>query len=308
MKLREGVNFCVNYNGAEIEPVLARGVTSEAITAAYLGNHLKFHVGASFELKFEIDRTKVYMPVPFGQDGKKDIARKSDEMPEDAEKANYTSRVHIFSSGDMNMETRHPQNAVRILYPGPLGEWTMEQVSIVCQDGKFYLVVNHLYSSHAYRTSEGIVQDPAFSRWTGLQKLLKGVFAFKLLTDIAEYVPAVEELPDIREGEGVVKYYNPAQCWGSVFVRENGRVVEARIYWNQIKRSGPFAYLKKGEKVVYSTIAPARAPAMGETKFKYEIFEVIPLPPDPILVREGNIVEERTIATSNGEPTGSASI
>ena len=285
MNLPDGVTLKVKYNGSEIAHDTPAGIVNGNMSVAYLGNDMSRHAGAKFELLITCPRGPL-APVAFEQDGKKSINRKRDLAWPESACSLYQKSVFIFSNVEGELYTEFPQNSVRLLSCARNGVWKMYEVSIVCQKGKFYLITNLLYTSQCYRTEEGAVLDPVYKRWTDLQTMLNSVLSNEDVPRISCYRQNAEELPSPKRGEGIVKYFNPAQGWGSVYIREYGAVSEARVHVLQIKRpESAFAYLMTGERVGFVAVAGTR----GETKFKCEIFGVSPLP-------------------ASGEVTGSATI
>ncbi|MBI2099335.1 hypothetical protein HYT45_02910 [Candidatus Uhrbacteria bacterium] len=273
--MEQPLDIRVFYDNEEIVPDRGNGVTAENLSAACIGNHLHRHVGKSFELAIVAPRSPDGAPVVFEQDGKKNIARRRDMAPENPLYALYGKSVYIFANESGELYTKFPQNVVRLLYWSKDGNWRIEEISIVCQKGSFYLVCNtRLYTGRACRAENGSVIEPVYFRWADLNAILNKVLAGAKLANSSEYVPDEEEQPDVWPEEGVVKYYNPSQHWGSVYVLQNGELTEARVHMSQIKRPNTaFAYLAAGERVKYTAISTA----LGQTMFKYELYGVTPV-------------------------------
>ncbi len=272
--LKNGIAVArVAYQHKEIEPKPEFESGKEyPLSAHYLGGDWRFAEEGNIELWFEAD--KAAGVVAFEQDGRKNALAKRNLTPE-LGVSTFQKTVRVFASkNEMLVVSRHPQNFIRFLMPGTNGSWAMDEVAVVAQANRVFLTFQRLYYGRAFLAENGGIVDPSFARWVSLQKMLGEVAWQGNLSPVAEYAPRPPDVPEVKDGRGVVKFWNLAQGWGSVYVRENAEPAEARAHWAHVSAKGKFAFLRQGDVVSYD-IASAKGLPDRPTQFRYELFNVL---------------------------------
>lgn len=256
-------------------------------TAWHLGSYVKFNKDGSVRFSLSASRQNELTPVAFVQDerhGERISTPSRDKTPED-EMALFTKAVKTSLTEDHELRAgRNPYNMIRLILPSQDGSWTIEEFAIVAQNNRLFLTHQRLYAGQAIRAhEEAPIFAPGFSQWGEVfSAMLEDAFRSCPLPTASE--KATEpEMPNPTAGNGIVKYFNLAQGWGSVYIAEGSAVTEARLYFGHAKsQRGRIVYFEPGEEVAYKEVVPARAtsPDRG-TLFTREIRSVCSLAPKP---------------------------
>lgn len=176
--------------------------------------------------------------------------------------------VHSGDNGRIGF-TKAPGNQIRAIRFSNNGVMYLYEISIVGQDGDFWLVVQNTWCIRAYENPDGSVALPALSKWETLMKLLSSERELLgKLPPVAEY-NAEEETETaispagLKEMEAVVEFFSPAQGYGVVALH-NGQ--KANIHWSDCpQRENGMRYVLKGENVSYGWLAEPQKQGQRES-------------------------------------------
>lgn len=252
--------------------------------AWHLGGYSCFLKEGSLMFSLSAERATGIFPIAFmqsDQNGKRILSSSKDRTLEEP-CATFEKSVHISFGGENTVSLRtnkHPQNLIRLLIPGIDGSWRIEEFAIVAQDDRLFLTQQRLYAGRAYRANaEATIFAPDFSHWgDSFRTMLEDAFrTCALPAEDSSRKAKLAVPPHVPEGNGVVKFYNLAQQWGSVYIHEANAVMEARLYWGHSAcKRGRIVYFEPGETVAYETVVPARATHPDRpTLFKREVMTV----------------------------------
>ncbi len=190
----------------------------------------------------------------------------------------WSERYQVFT-------TRFPHNNIRMMQLESDGYIALWRVSLISQNGNFFLAAEITHGANCYR-DDGKVVCPDL-KWDSLNVVLTSLMSADMidrLPDInesaSEYIPP----PEVAK-ESVGKAYAPGTArvvWWST-AEGYGRLItpkgNARVYWKQVSRpdNSRRAYLKVGELVTYTEIREPEHVMPHGTKFKLEAYGVKPL-------------------------------
>ncbi len=197
----------------------------------------------------------------------------------------YRATVPVqYSELNGDATTKSPFNSIRLLEPLGGGWFQMWRVSIVAQDGLFFLVEEQVYEKFRLYKSGNTVVCPYFQKdeeehrkgWPALitlvNRVVKGKYFAELppIEDIASDppLPSFKNLKKgLKPGQARVAWYSDAEQFG-MLVTPKGN---ARVHWSQINRpNSRRRYLEAGELVTYKELTKPHNTTGRETSFKQE--------------------------------------
>ena len=190
-------------------------------------------------------------------DGNKNVVFKRDWLSyEDEEGKGRLFKITVpFKTSNLGVpHTEYPANTLRMLEAYRDGRVQIWTISLVSQEGDFFLVTHKQYEVRCcYRM--GAVYCPYFETpphsWPQLIGVLQSVFA-----DVGvDGLPSRFSIPETEkfylEGhQGRGMFWSPEQQWGMVQTTEG----TARVHWTQVPRRPRRAFLVPGETVLYTEL------------------------------------------------------
>ncbi len=174
--------------------------------------------------------------------------------------------------------TKYPQNNLRILQNLGDGYFQQWRVSIVSQDGHFFLVTEKMYEPfRCYRSGDSVICPTHQEKWGSFVTFLN----LALRGSAQQALPPIRELAEdeekkqpkakpngISQGQGRVIWYSQAEQMGMVMTKEGA----ARVHWTNIKSRGDsrLAHLNEGELVSYEELTRPHLTRARSTGFKLE--------------------------------------
>jgi hypothetical protein len=174
--------------------------------------------------------------------------------------------------------TKYPQNNLRILQGLGDGYFQQWRVSIISQDGHFFLVTEKMYEPfRCYRSGTSVICPAHQEKWGAFVTFLN----FALRGSAQEALPPIRELAEdeekerpkaklngISQGQGRVVWYSRAEQMGMVMTKEGA----ARVHWTNIKprSDSRLAHLNEGELVSYEELTRPHLTRARSTGFKLE--------------------------------------
>lgn len=253
VKVTERVKIKTIYDGVEITPD----------KDGYLG---QLRPGSLLlEIYVEAGRDYIYA---FDVDAKKNINFKKDHTLDPVEGSMFLSNIRIKTGDDGVYHTEYPQNNFRLLRIYKNGHIEMWEISVISQNGNFFLTTQKTYNTNCYN-NKGNLDCPKFSKWPQMLNLLLSSLVIKNLPLISEY----EEEKMIRSGElpqgiGHVQWYNIAQGFGAIMT-PNG---PARVHWKNIfpVNGDRFVSLVPGSRIRYQKLIAPKQTKARSTNFRLE--------------------------------------
>jgi len=152
--------------------------------------------------------------------------------------------------------TKYTSNNLRLIQLGAKGKTSITEVAAIAQNNQIYLTEQIVYDFTCYQQKDK-VRCPEFEKkWPELATLLGNLWQTRIaeLPGIEDYKPSNKPtIPELKQNEGYVIYYNEASQHGElriqgmrVLVRPHGIVPNGR---------SPIA-LCQGEIVKYRKLAP----------------------------------------------------
>lgn len=220
----------------------------------------------------------------FGVDGKKNVTQSKDltkgsgpsRVSQVVVPVEWSDRGQVFC-------TKFPYNNIRILQLEDDGYIALWRISVIGQNGDFFLTAEIPHSANCYRDNCGAVCPDL--KWESLDRILNKVMPTDMIDrlpdveDIEEYVPSPEVAKEsvgkaYEPGTARVVWWSMAEGYGCLATPEGN----ARVYWKQISRTGSrLVYLEVGELVSYAELRPPEHVMPHGTTFKLEAYGVKPL-------------------------------
>lgn len=220
----------------------------------------------------------------FGVDGKKNVTLSKDRSEGNGPSricqvvvpVEWSERYQVFC-------TRFPLNNIRILQIENDGYINLWRISLISQNGDFFLTAEITHGANCYRDNCGAICPDL--KWESLDRILNKVMPTNMVDrlpdveDIEEYVPS----PEVAK-ESVGKAYAPGTArviWWSM-AEGYGRLItpegNARVHWKQVSRQDSrLVYLQVGELVSYAELSKPEHVLPRPTTFKLEAYGVKPL-------------------------------
>lgn len=180
--------------------------------------------------------------------------------------------------------TKSPFNSLRLLEPLGDGWFQMWRVSIVAQNGLFFLVEEQVYEKFRLYKSGNTIICPFFQKdeeehrkgWPALITLLNRVVKGKAFQELPPFqeisndppLPGFKNLKKgLKTGQARVAWFSNAEQFGMLVTPEGN----ARVHWSQIERpNSERRFLKPGELVSYKELTKPHNTTARETSFKLE--------------------------------------
>ncbi len=212
-------------------------------------------------------------------DGTKNVTLKKDWTPDDVATALFSVKVPIKTApGDAQRDavfyTEYPANHLRLLSMDKAGNLRIYEISLISQNGDFFVATQCVYQTRVYRDVDGIFcpQWPD-NKWPQLMELV-GVLLKDHRTKLPERskCPAPERIngKSLENHTGVVQWYNLAQGYGCVITNKGA----ARVHWSNLTGMNGQCFLEPGQKVTIGSVDKPKSSLRRTTQFRNEAFEV----------------------------------
>lgn len=188
--------------------------------------------------------SEISFPRPLSAEGRRDV---------------FVIPIQILEERTGLKVTKFPTNHVKVVrHDSRLFRMWEVAVSAQNDNGRvgFFLTTQFLYGSPIFRNREGKLLLPeyeGFNRWPQLQGYLDIVLQDKDKLPVLTAPPQRKSVPtsELKDGEGIVIWYNLARGYGAIATRRGN----ARVHWSQIADSGRFKFLKEGQRVTFESLA-----------------------------------------------------
>lgn len=203
-------------------------------------------------------------------DGKKNISPKKDWSEKEGEKVFQTKiPIKTGEKGGVN-HTEYPNNNLRLLEVHHNGQVALWEISLISQEGYFFLTTQTTYDAKCCRDGDKIFCAP-FVKWPQMLSLLGEKMAGQNLPPANDYKSAPSLSSNgLATNTGRVAWFNWAQGFGCMLTPEG----MARVHWSQILREGRLAFLETGDLVSYKYLMKPNQTKTRRTAFPREAYVV----------------------------------
>lgn len=206
-------------------------------------------------------------------DGKKNISPKKDWSEKEGKKV-FQTKVPIKTGekGGVN-HTEYPNNNLRLLEVHHNGQVALWEISLISQEGYFFLTTQKVYCDQCYRKDGDKIFCAPFVKWPQILAFLDGKMAVQNLPLMSDYKNTPQASNGLVPNTSRVLWFNLAQGFGAITTSEG----MARIHWSQILREERLAFLETGDLVSYKYLMKPNQTKSRKTAFPREAYVVSPL-------------------------------
>lgn len=212
-------------------------------------------------------------------DGKKNVVKKKDWSEAEGIKVfQAVIPIKTAEKGGMN-HTEYPDNNLRLLEIHPNGHVALWEISLVSQEGYFFLTTQKVYCDQCYRDGDRIFCAP-FVKWPqltgpmpedGFNRItLTNLLKIENLPLVCDYKSTQTARNGLRPNTGRVLWFNLAQGYGAM----NTPKGMARVHWTQIMKEGRLAFFETGDLVSYKYLTKPNQTKARKTTFPREAYVV----------------------------------
>lgn len=175
--------------------------------------------------------------------------------------------------------TEYPDNNLRLLEVRRNGQVALWEISLISQEGYFFLTTQKVYCDQCYRKGDRIFCAP-FTKWPQLvgpppNNKRRGITLTELipldsLKSVSEY-RKIQAYINLPPNTGSVLWFNLSQGYGLI-ITPDGK--QARVHWRQIIREGRLAFFETGDLVSYKYLMKPNQTKARKTTFPREAYVV----------------------------------
>lgn len=206
-------------------------------------------------------------------DGKKNVVPKKDLSKIEGLKV-FQAKIPIKTGGKGGVNhTEYPNNNLRLLEIGLIGRIGLWEISLISQEGYFFLTTQKVYDDTQYCDGDKIFCAP-FVKWPQMLSFLAEKMMVQNLQPISEYKSTPQSTNrGLAPNTGHILWFNLAQGFGAITTPKG----MARVHWSQIIKEGRLAFLETGDLVLFKYLKKPNQTKKRETAFPREAYVVSPI-------------------------------
>ena len=201
-------------------------------------------------------------------DSKKNVVLKKDLAPVQGKEGKlYSAKCQIKLSMQGIPSTEYPENNLRLIELKGGGKFSIWEIALISQGGKFFLTVQETYRAECFLDEEGKIVCPHLDRWPQLLGVLEGLINREKLKPVSCYQPPPElDATNLGPNEGRVLWWNDAQGLGAIITPQGS----ARVHWSSISPRPRRSFLIPGETITFFGLYAPRETKGRPTSFRWE--------------------------------------